>query len=141
MKLKRQNSLISFLGRTSVLALRIMAFEVISFMLSFLRWARQRQARSQILPALPITSFVFLNAIAIRIWIDSFRYSYKSHLSYTKTNLSHRNFLANLRRMREWRVVALPYLLVLTPRPSLDRQPLTIPSVVFLFYGNLYYNF
>lgn len=121
MKLKRQDPLMSLLGRTSVVALGTMAFEVTGLTLLFLRWARQRQARSPMLSDLPRANFVFFNAIAIWNWIDSFRYSYKSHLSYTNTNFSHSNFLANLRGMRKWRGVALPYLLTLTLRPSFDR--------------------
>lgn len=113
MKLKCQNPLMSLLGKASAVALENMASEVPSFTLSFFpllfwRWFRQRQARSQILPDLPSNSFIFLNAIAIWNRTISLCYSYKSPLSYTTTRSSHRNFLTNLSRMKQWRAVFSP---------------------------------
>lgn len=113
MKLKRQNALISLLGKANAVALENIASEVPSFTLLFFpllswRWFRQRQARSQILPDLPSNSFIVLNAIAIWNWTISLCYSYKSPLSYTTTGSSHRNFLTNLRRMKQWRAVFSP---------------------------------
>lgn len=113
MKLKRQDPIVFLLEKTSAIALEAMASKMSRFASPF-QQSRQRQARSpkldiqlntQLLLAAPLTNFVFLNAIAIWNWVDSFRYSYRSHLSHHKTNLSYKNFLTNFSGMKQRRVV------------------------------------